>query len=175
MRPRRTGARAGRRGRGGRPRSSGGRRAGVSRARAHDLNSRDRAQPSHRAFFRRRIRQVAQWNRRPWPERVAILASYLVALEMLFIWGRGGHDMSTTLVRVLVGIVVVAGLLGIGALEVVSERVRVDPASTAVHRAPEGRSDSSPAYLADFEVREEPGPSPAHLSGSVQTGRQTVL
>ena len=83
--------------------------------------------------------------------------------------------MSTTLVRVLVGIVVVAGLLGIGALEVVSERVRVDPASTAVHRAPVGRSDSSPAYLADFEVREEPGPSPAHLSGSVQTGRQTVL
>ena len=83
--------------------------------------------------------------------------------------------MSTTTVRVLIGIVVTAGLVGIGALEVLSERVRVEPASTTAQRAPEGGPDSSPAYLADFDVREEPGPSPAQLSGAVQMGRQTVL
>jgi hypothetical protein len=83
--------------------------------------------------------------------------------------------MSTTTVRVLIGIVVTAGLLGIGALEVLSERVRVEPASTTAQRAPEGGPDSSPAHLADFDVREEPGPSPAQLSGAVQMGRQTVL
>ena len=83
--------------------------------------------------------------------------------------------MSTTTVRVLIAIVVTAGLLGIGALEVLSERVRVEPASTTAQRAPEGGPDSSPAYLADFDVREEPGPSPAQLSGAVQMGRQTVL
>jgi len=74
--------------------------------------------------------------------------------------------MLTTTVRVLIGIVVAACLLGIGALEVLSERVQ---------RAPDGRPDSSPAYLADLEIREEPGPSPAQLSGAVQMGRQTVL
>jgi len=83
--------------------------------------------------------------------------------------------MSTTTVRVLIAIVVTAGLLGIGALEVLSERVRVEPASTTAQRAPEGGPDSSPAYLADFDLREEPGPSPAQLSGAVQMGRQTVL
>jgi len=83
--------------------------------------------------------------------------------------------MSTTTVRVLIGIVVTAGLVSIGALEVLSERVRVEPASTTAQRAPEGGPDSSPAYLADFDVREEPGPSPAQLSGAVQMGRQTVL
>ena len=83
--------------------------------------------------------------------------------------------MSTTTVRVLIGIAVTAGLLGIGALEVLSERVRVDPASTTAQRAPEGGPESSPAYLADFDVREELGPSPAQLSGAVQMGRQTVL
>jgi hypothetical protein len=83
--------------------------------------------------------------------------------------------MSTTTVRVLIASVVTAGFLGIGALEVLSERVRVDPAATTAQRAPEGGPDSSPAYLADFEAREEPGPSPAELSGAVQTGRQTVL
>jgi hypothetical protein len=83
--------------------------------------------------------------------------------------------MSTTTVRVLIAIVVTACLLGIGALEVLSERVRVEPASTTAQRAPEGGPDSSPAYLADFDVREEPGPSPAQLSGAVQMGRQTVL
>jgi hypothetical protein len=84
--------------------------------------------------------------------------------------------MSTTTVRVLIGIVVTAGLLGIGALEVLSERVRVDPASTTAQRAPEGGPESSSAYLADFDVREEElGPSPAQLSGAVQMGRQTVL
>jgi len=83
--------------------------------------------------------------------------------------------MSTTTVRVLIGIVVTAGLVGIGALEVLSERVRVEPTSTTAQRAPEGGPDSSPAYLADFDVREEPGPSPAQLTGAVQMGRQTVL
>jgi hypothetical protein len=83
--------------------------------------------------------------------------------------------MSTTTVRVLIGIVVTAGLVGIGALEVLSERVRVEPASTTAQGAPEGGPDSSPAYLADFDLREEPGPSPAQLSGAVQMGRQTVL
>jgi hypothetical protein len=83
--------------------------------------------------------------------------------------------MSTTTVRVLIGIVVTAGLVGIGALEVLSERVRVEPVSTTAQRAPEGGPDSSSAYLADFDVREEPGPSPAQLSGAVQMGRQTVL
>ena len=83
--------------------------------------------------------------------------------------------MSTTTVRVLIGIVVTAGLVSIGALEVLSERVRVEPASTTAQRAPEGGPDSSPAYLADFDVREEPGPSPAQLTGAVQMGRQTVL
>lgn len=83
--------------------------------------------------------------------------------------------MSTTTVRVLIAIVVTAGLLGIGALEVLSERVRVEPASTTAQRAPEGGPGSSPAYLADFDLREEPGPSPAQLSGALQMGRQTVL
>ena len=83
--------------------------------------------------------------------------------------------MLTTTVRVLIGIVVAACLLGIGALEVLSERVRVDLASTTPQRAPDGRPDSSPAHLADLEFREEPGPSPAELSGAVQMGRQTVL
>lgn len=81
--------------------------------------------------------------------------------------------MST--VRVLVAVVIAACLLAIGALEVVSERVRVDPASTTTQRTPAERPDSSPAYVTDFEVREEPGPSPAQLSGTVQTSRQTVL
>jgi hypothetical protein len=79
-----------------------------------------------------------------------------------------------TTVRVLIGIVVAACLLGIGALEVLSGRVRVDRASTSAERAPDVRPDSSPAYLADSEIREEPGPSPAPLSGAVQMGRQTV-
>lgn len=83
--------------------------------------------------------------------------------------------MSTTTVRVLIGIVVAACLLGIGALEVVSERVRVDLASKTAQRTPDGGPHSSPAALADVEVWEELGPSPAQLSGAVQMGRQTVV
>jgi hypothetical protein len=83
--------------------------------------------------------------------------------------------MSTTPGRVLIGSVVAACLLGIGALEVLSERVRVDLASTTAQRALDGGPNSSPAYLADMEVWEEPGPSPAQLSGAVQMGRQTVV
>ena len=83
--------------------------------------------------------------------------------------------MSTTTVRVLIGSVVAACLLGIGALEVVSERVRVHPTSTAAQRAPDGGASASSAYLADTEVWEEPSASPAQLSGAVQMGRQTVV
>lgn len=54
--------------------------------------------------------------------------------------------MSMTWGRVLVGIGVLASLLGIGALEVLSQRVRVDPAATAALRsegvAPEPSGDS---------------------------------
>ena len=66
--------------------------------------------------------------------------------------------------RILAGIVVAVCLLGLAVLEVVSERVRVEPVTTA-----------SPAYLADSEIWEEPGPSPARLSGAVGMQRQTVL
>jgi len=67
--------------------------------------------------------------------------------------------------RIPVGIVVAVCLLGLAVLEVVSERVRVDPATTV----------ASPAYLADSEVWEEPGPSPAQLTAAVGMQRQTVL
>ncbi len=83
--------------------------------------------------------------------------------------------MSTITVRVLIGSVVAACVLGIGALEVVSERVHVDPSSPSAQRAPGGESASSPAYVADLEFREEPGPSAARLSTAVQTARDTVL
>lgn len=79
--------------------------------------------------------------------------------------------MSTTTVRVLVGSVIVAGLLGVGALEVVSERA-TSPVARGVTA---GQPDSPPADLADLELREEPDPSPTQMSGAVQTGRSTVL
>ena len=83
--------------------------------------------------------------------------------------------MSTSTVRVLIGSVIAAFLLGIGALEVVSERVRVDPAFTTADREPAGEPDSSSAHVAELEFRDEPGPSPAQLGGAVQAGRHTVL
>jgi len=83
--------------------------------------------------------------------------------------------MSTSTVRVLIGSVIAAFLLGIGALEVVSERVRVDPAFTTADREPAGEPDSSPAHVAELEFQDEPGPSPAQLGGAVQAGRHTVL
>lgn len=46
--------------------------------------------------------------------------------------------------RILAGIVVAVCLLGLALLEVVSERVRVDPAPTG----------TAPAYLADSQVPE---------------------
>ena len=46
--------------------------------------------------------------------------------------------------RILAGIVVAVCLLGLAVLEVVSERVRVEPAPTG----------SAPAYLADSQVPE---------------------
>jgi len=79
--------------------------------------------------------------------------------------------MSTTTVRVLIGSVIAACVLGIGALEVVSERVHVDPASTVG----QGAADSSSPQVADLEFREEAGPSPAEMTRAVQMGRDTVL
>ena len=54
--------------------------------------------------------------------------------------------MSTT-GRILVGIVVAVLLLAVAVLEVVSERVRVEPAIT----------EPSPAHLADSEIWEKSG------------------
>jgi len=54
--------------------------------------------------------------------------------------------MSTT-GRILVGIVVAVLFLAVAVLEVVSERVRVEPAIT----------EPSPAHLADSEIWEESG------------------
>lgn len=73
--------------------------------------------------------------------------------------------MSATAGRVLSGIVVAVCLLGIGGLEMVTERVHPIGAGMA----------TSPAHLADSEIWEEPGPSPSQLTASVQPGRQTVL
>ena len=82
--------------------------------------------------------------------------------------------MSTTTVRVLVGSVIAACVLGIGALEVLSERVHVDLAATAVQGAPDARPDSTQS-IADLELREEPSPSPAHMTRALHSGRQTVV
>lgn len=81
--------------------------------------------------------------------------------------------MSTMTVRVLVGSVIAACLLGVAALEVVSERVRVDP--SGVQGVRDGMPDSAPVSVADLEFREEPGPSPSQLTGALQSGRHTVL
>ena len=80
--------------------------------------------------------------------------------------------MSMTTVRVLVVSVVVAGLLGLGALEVVSERL---PSPAVLGPVPAGEPDSPPAHVADLEFREEPSPSPTQMSAAVQMGRNTVL
>lgn len=79
--------------------------------------------------------------------------------------------MSATTVRVLIGSVIAACVLAIGALEVVSERVHVDPASTVGQDA----ADSSSPQVADLEFREEAGPSPTAMSRAVQMGRDTLL
>lgn len=76
--------------------------------------------------------------------------------------------MSMTTVRVLVVSVVVAGLLGLGALEVVSERL---PSPAVLGAVPAGEPDSPPAHVADLEFREEPSPSPTQMSAAVQMGR----
>lgn len=83
--------------------------------------------------------------------------------------------MSTMTVRVLVGSVIAACLLGIAALEVVSERVRVDLSSAGFEGARDGMPDSAPVSVADLEFREEPGPSPSQVTGALQSGRHTVL
>ncbi|MEX2220714.1 MAG: hypothetical protein WEG40_02855 [Candidatus Rokuibacteriota bacterium] len=73
--------------------------------------------------------------------------------------------MSATTGRVLSGIVVAVCLLGLGGLEMVTERVH--PIGVGMQ--------TSPAHLADSEIWEEPGPSPSQLTASVQAERQTVL
>jgi hypothetical protein len=83
--------------------------------------------------------------------------------------------MSTMTVRVLVGSVIAACVLGVAALEVVSERVRVDLSPTVVPGTPHGMPDSAPVSVAELEFREEPGPSPSQLTGALQAGRHTVL
>lgn len=79
--------------------------------------------------------------------------------------------MSTMTMRVLIAGVIAACLLGVAALEVVSERVRVDLSSTAV----QGVLDSTSVPGAESEFREEPGQSPSRLTGALQAGRPTVL
>ena len=54
--------------------------------------------------------------------------------------------MSATTVRVLIGSVIAACVLGIGALEVVSERVHVDPASTVGQGAADHPRRRSPTW-----------------------------
>jgi hypothetical protein len=95
-----------------------------------------------------------------------------MALVMLIIAAEEDITMSTTTVRVLVGSVIVAGLLGLGALEVVSERV---PSPVVRGAVPTGEPDSPQAYAADLEFREESSPSPTQMSGAVQMRRNTVL
>lgn len=93
--------------------------------------------------------------------------------------------MGTTWGRVLVGIAVVACLLGLGALEVLSQRVRVDPAATALRAsggAPELAWDSlapredilslEAERAADLEAT--PGVEGARR-GAAPMGRLTVL
>lgn len=79
--------------------------------------------------------------------------------------------MSTMTMRVLIAGVIAACLLGAAALEVVSERVRVDLSSTAV----QGVLDSTSAPSVELEFREEPVQGPSRLTGALQAGRHTVL
>jgi len=72
--------------------------------------------------------------------------------------------MTTTTVRVLIGSLIAACVLAIGALEVVSERVHVDPAATFGQGAPDRGADSSSTQVAALEFQEEAGPSPAGMS-----------
>lgn len=83
--------------------------------------------------------------------------------------------MSTITVRVLIGSVIAAFLLGVAALEVVSERVRVDLSSTPALGGLGGGPDSAPVSLADVEFLEQPGPNPSRMTGALQADRQTVL
>jgi hypothetical protein len=89
---------------------------------------------------------------------------------MLFVGAE--EDTTMTTVRVLVVSVIVAGLLGIGALEVLSERM---PSPVVRGGALAGEPDSPPAHVADLEFREEPSSSPTQMSGAIQMGRNTVL
>ena len=68
--------------------------------------------------------------------------------------------MSTMTVRVLIGSVIAACLLGIAALEVVSERVRVDLSPTVVHGDADGRPDSAPVSVADWSSGRSPARAP---------------
>jgi hypothetical protein len=79
--------------------------------------------------------------------------------------------MSTMTMRVLIAGVIAACLLGVAALEVVSERVRVDLSSTAV----QGVLDSTSVPSAELEFREEPDQAPSHMTGALHAGRHTVV
>jgi redox-sensitive bicupin YhaK (pirin superfamily) len=79
--------------------------------------------------------------------------------------------MSTMTMRVLIAGVIAACLLGVAALEVVSERVRVDLSSTAV----QGVLDSTSVPSAELEFREEPDQAPSHMTGALHAGRHTAL
>jgi hypothetical protein len=74
-----------------------------------------------------------------------ISESYQMASRMLLSRAEE-HDMSTP-GRILASLVLAALFLAIAVLEVVSERVRVEPAIT----------EPSPVYLADLEAWEESG------------------
>jgi len=104
-----------------------------------------------------------------------------MALAMQPYWPEEGMDMGTTWGRVLVGIAVAACLLGLGALEVLSQRVRVDtPATTAVGSEgvrPEPSGDALALYH-DNLLGLEAGPamdSEAPASGIARTGTGLVV
>lgn len=82
--------------------------------------------------------------------------------------------MNATTGRVVMALAVAVCLLGIGVLEVVSERVGMERAfTTALRPAPEEREQAWDT-IAPPEAP-DPGLDASHLAMSVQTGRVTVL
>ncbi len=81
--------------------------------------------------------------------------------------------MNATTGRVLMALVVAACLVGLGVLEVLSERVGVDGAFTTLQPA---AGDRQPAWdsLAPAEVP-DPALDPSYLAMSLQMGRLTVM
>lgn len=95
--------------------------------------------------------------------------------------------MRMTLSRVLIGVGVLVFVLGIGTLEVLSQRVRVDPAATAPHRAAGGAPEPSWDSLAPRDdllsldadrATDSEAPTlevDGARKGAAQVGRLTVL